>query len=214
MEILYTYINEKYHKFLIDKYIKECDIEFRNKILSYRRWQDTQLSLLGRILLRYGLDKFYNIKEAIIRTTSYNKPFLNNKNIYFNITHAENMVACAIAKYPIGIDVEFLNLRIDYTEFRSQMTSNELKKIHASEDKIGSFFEYWTEKEAVIKAYGKGLLVPLKSFEVNNKQCFIDNEKYYLKSIFLNKKYKCNIASKDKHIITNNIHIQQINFIF
>lgn len=214
MEILYTYINEDYHKFLVEKYLNECDVDFKNKILKYRRWQDAQLSLLGRILLRYGLDKFYNIRKAIIQTTLHNKPFLQNEDVHFNITHAEELVACVIAKYPIGIDVEFLNPKINYTEFRSQMTLNEFNWIHTSDNKITTFFEYWTEKEAVIKAYGKGLLVPLKSFEVDNKQCFISNEKYYLKSIFINKKYRCNIAANNKYILEDNIHIQQINLIY
>ncbi|MFP3581721.1 4'-phosphopantetheinyl transferase superfamily protein, partial [Arthrobacter sp. SIMBA_036] len=75
------------------------------------------------------------------------------------------------------------------------MTLNEFDKVHFSKDHVRSFFKYWTEKEAVIKAHGKGLLIPLQSFEIFQNQAVIENEKFYLKEIFIHEEYQCCIAA-------------------
>jgi 4'-phosphopantetheinyl transferase len=211
MEILYAFIEEDKHNFLINKYLNISGNEFKEKILRYRRWQDAQLSLLGRILLKYGLNTFYDLEDIEIDFTLYSKPFLRKQNIYFNISHAKNLTVCGIAKFPIGIDVEFLDEKINYTDFRSHMTKNEFEKINNSGNKIQSFFKYWTEKEAVIKAHGKGLSIPLKSFEVFEEECLIDFEKFYLRDISLSEEYICSVAANQNEIIREDIQIQQVN---
>lgn len=211
MEILYTHIEENEHSFLMNKYAGIGGIQFKEKIQRFRRWQDAQLSLLGRILLQYGLNIYYGIKEYEIYFTPYNKPYLKNENIHFNISHADKLVICAIAKFPIGVDVEFLNPQINYIDFQTQLTPNEFNKINNSTNKIYSFLKYWTEKESVIKAHGKGLSIPLKSFEILENECTIENEQFYLKEIYLNKKYVCSIASANNSFKEENIHIQRLN---
>lgn len=210
MIVLYTFINEQKHQYLLDKYSKICTEEFNAKILKYRRWQDAQLSLLGRLLLKYGLNQYFNMHDFEIDYTSNHKPFLKNQDVHFNISHAGNLVVCGISKSPIGIDIEYIDPKIKYTEFKSQMTQNEFNKIHLSEDKVRSFFTYWTEKEAVIKAHGKGLLIPLQSFEVFQNQTIIEKQKFYLKETFIHIEYQFCIAS-DKDIRYKNIQLEQLN---
>lgn len=210
MIVLYTFIDEQKHQYLLDKYSKICTEEFNAKILKYRRWQDAQLSLLGRILLKYGLNQYFNIHDFEIDRTSNHKPFIKNQEVHFNISHAGNLVVCGISKSIIGVDIEYVDPKINYNDFKSQMTPNEFNKIHFSEDKVRSFFTYWTEKEAVIKAHGKGLLIPLQSFEVSQNHTIIENEKFYLKEIFIHQKYQCFIASNND-IRKQNIQLEQIN---
>ncbi|MEI3790604.1 MULTISPECIES: 4'-phosphopantetheinyl transferase family protein [unclassified Chryseobacterium] len=207
---MYTFIDEQKHQYLLHKYSKICTEEFNAKILKYRRWQDAQLSLLGRVLLQYGLENHFDIKDyEIDRTTNY-KPFLKNQDLHFNISHAGNIVVCGISKFSIGIDIEYIDPKISYNDFKSQITINEFNKMHFSGDKARSFFTYWTEKEAVIKAHGKGLLIPLQSFEVFQGQTLIDKEKFYLKEIFIHQEYQCCIASNND-IRKQNIQLEQIN---
>lgn len=210
MIVLYTFIDEQKHQYLLHKYSKICTEEFNAKILKYRRWQDAQLSLLGRILLKYGLNQYFNIHDFEIGRTSNHKPFIKNQKVHFNISHAGNLVVCGISKSIIGVDIEYVDPKINYNDFKSQMTPDEFNKIHLSEDKVRSFFTYWTEKEAVIKAHGKGLLIPLQSFEVFQGQTLIDKEKFYLKETFIHKEYQCCIAS-NKDIQYQNIQLEQIN---
>ncbi|PQA94563.1 hypothetical protein B0A69_08860 [Chryseobacterium shigense] len=195
MNILYSFIDESRHKYLMDRYLNTFPEDFKKDILKYRRWQDAQLSLLGRVLLQHGLNTHYGISEAEIGRLPNNKPYLKGHSIYFNISHSKNLVICAIADFPVGIDIEFSDDTINYLDFQFQMTAGEFEKIHHSEDKIKSFFTYWTKKEAVLKAEGSGILIPLDSFEILNNECIIDGKKFFTKEIFIDKKYSCCIAS-------------------
>ncbi|CAA7196354.1 4'-phosphopantetheinyl transferase family protein [Chryseobacterium potabilaquae] len=210
MIVLYTFIDEQKHQYLLHKYSKICNEEFNAKILKYRRWQDAQLSLLGRILLKYGLNQYFNIYDFEIDHISNHKPFIKNQEVHFNISHARNIVVCGISKSIIGVDIEYVDSKINYNDFKSQVTPNEFNKIHLSEDKVRRFFTYWTEKEAVIKAHGKGLLIPLQSFEIFQGQTLIDEEKFYLKKVFIHQEYKCCIAS-NTDIRYQNIQLEQLN---
>lgn len=197
MIVLYAFINEEKHQDLLDTYLPVFSGKFREYILKYRRWQDAQLSLLGKVLLEHGLKVYYDIKDAEIDLLENKKPILKGHDIHFNISHSKDLVVCAIAEVPIGIDVEFLDPQINYLEFRPQMTSNEFHRIHNSSSKIKSFFTYWTSKEAVLKAHGHGMMIPLESFEITENECCIANEKFYVKEFFIDEKYQSCIASTD-----------------
>ncbi|MCQ9634350.1 4'-phosphopantetheinyl transferase superfamily protein [Chryseobacterium sp. WG23] len=205
MIILYSFIDENRHKFLIDRYLNAFPEDFKKDILKYRRWQDAQLSLLGRVLLEHGLNAHYGIRGAEIGRLSNNKPFLKGHTVHFNISHSKNLVACAIADYPIGIDIEFSDDSINYLDFQFQMTAGEFEEIHQSEDQINSFFTYWTKKEAVLKAEGSGMMIPLDSFEILNNECLIEGKKFFTKEFFIDKRYHCCIASEEFTVVNKSI---------
>lgn len=198
-QILYSYISEENHNYLIQKYLNEFPDDFKKKILAYRKWQDGQLSLLGRLLLNHGLQRMGKKHEKKnLNYTSYNKPFLNDINTKFNISHSGEIVVCVLSDMnDVGIDVEIID-KINIQDFESQMTKKEWENIMLIGDEKEAFFDYWTQKEAVIKANGQGLSIPLKSFEVTNQRAKIDDDFFFLKEIFLDEKYKCNLAFKDK----------------
>ncbi|NIF05806.1 4'-phosphopantetheinyl transferase superfamily protein [Chryseobacterium sp. Tr-659] len=200
MVILYTFINEEKHRDLLDRYLPAFSDDIKKDILKYRRWEDAQLSLLGKVLLRYGLKNYFQISEAETGLLPNKKPYLKECDIQFNISHSKELVACIIAEFPIGIDVEFTDPKINYFDFKFQMTENEFREIHDSEDSIKGFFTYWTRKEAVIKAHGSGMMLPLDSFEIVNDECVIEDEKFFTKKIFIHEDYHCYIASSDNNI--------------
>ncbi|MDR6459803.1 4'-phosphopantetheinyl transferase [Chryseobacterium vietnamense] len=202
MIILYTFISEAKHQSLLDRHLPAFPIEIRKGILRYKRWQDVQFSLLGKVLLQYGLKTHYNISEAEIVIFPNKKPHLKAHEIYFNISHSKDLVVCAIAEYPLGIDVEFRDPKINYQDFMVQMTAQELQEIQNGEDKIKEFFTYWVRKEAVIKAHGAGMMLSLDSFEIINNECSIEEEKFFTKKIFIHEDYHTCIASSDQKIKT------------
>jgi 4'-phosphopantetheinyl transferase len=172
--------------------------DFQEKIKRYRRWQDAQLSLFGRILLLRGIKEIYNqdYQDNEIQYTKYNKPYFEDDLIHFNISHSGNIIVCAITdKSEIGIDIEIIT-NIEIGDFKSQFTENEWNKIVLSNNKKEAFFDYWTQKEAVVKAYGYGLTIPLKSFEILENKTIINNEKFYLQELKIDTKYKCYLSLK------------------
>lgn len=197
IQILYSFISESNHEKLMRESLLRFPIDFQKKITSYLRWEDAQLSLLGRILLERGVNSFNKkYKETSIKYTKYKKPYFEEDEVYFNISHSGKIVVCVVTNLcDIGIDIE-LQLDIQIDDFQFQMTEGEWIKIATSVNKMDSFYNYWTQKEAVIKGCGKGLSVPLKSFEILQNIAIIDNEKFFLKEIKLDDEYKCHMATK------------------
>jgi 4'-phosphopantetheinyl transferase len=78
------------------------------------------------------------------------------------------------------------------------MKETEWENIISNPDPVATFYHYWTQKEATIKAYGKGLHTPLQFVEVKNGIAKIGINKYYLQEIKVDPLYVCHLA-----VITN-----------
>ncbi len=207
--IYYSYLSHENHKNLLKNELVKFPTDFQEKIKQYRRWQDAQLSLLGRIILLRAIKEIYNqdYQNKKIHHTKYNKPYFEDNSIPFNVSHSGSIVVCAINdKSEIGIDIEMVST-IEIDNFKSQFTEGEWNKILFSNNKREDFFEYWTKKEAVIKAHGHGLSISLQSFEIIENATIINNEKFHLQEIKIEKQYKCYIASKNHF---SKIFIKQI----
>jgi len=197
--IYYTFIQENSHSLLLKRFSMDFPENYQNKIKNFRRWQDAQLSLLGLYLLRYSLKQFEKkLDISELNFNSNSKPYLNGENLEFNISHSGDIVVCAISdQFEIGIDIEILK-DIDVGDFKGQMTDNELKKVIYANDVTSSFFDYWTQKEAVLKAQGSGIIEFLQSFEIIGKRTTLNHSHFFIKEIPLDDRYKCHIAFKDK----------------
>lgn len=198
IHIYYSYLSEENHESLLKNDLPKFEPDYQEKIKRYRRWQDAQSSLLGRVLLFKGVEEIYknNPHDKVMKHTKYNKPYFDNDLIRFNISHSGEMVVCALSdKYEIGIDIEIVR-DVEIADFKSHMTENEWSNIIMSGNEKDSFFDYWTQKEAVIKAHGHGLTIPLNSFEVSDNTTKINEENYYLKEMKLDEKYKCYLSLK------------------
>lgn len=208
MLLLYSKISSTRHKYLLEKYGKSFDMNFNEGLLKFHKWQDTQMSLLGRILLEKGL-KLLGSKEDIksLKYNNYGKPFFVNSNVNFSISHSSEIVTCALVEnYVIGIDIEKI-VNINLNDYLDYMTFNEKNKVD-KKCRNYAFFVYWTQKEAVLKAVGKGLNIDLRSFEIRNNCTEINGRIYYTYYIFLYPNYVCHIASLKE--IDTNINIKKI----
>ena len=92
-----------------------------------------------------------------IAYNSQGKPyFLSFREIFFNISHSSNYVACVIGDRPVGIDIEKArkgrqNLA---RRFFDRAESDWIEEAESDE----RFFRIWTLKEAYGKATGQGVL--------------------------------------------------------
>lgn len=159
----------------------------REKILNKRKEEDRCLSLLGKMLLLRILKEYEDWKEKVLPELLFNpygKPYIDGMGS-FNISHSGNVVVCGYSDAEIGIDIEEIH-PIDLDEFKSVLTPNEYNLLKSSE--INNFYRVWTQKEAIMKATGKGFyLNPLDidlgedlgkdSFEIR-----IDNQNYQIQT--------------------------------
>lgn len=143
--------------------------EKRAKIWQYRLDIDRKISLFSDLLVRVLACKIINKanKDLKFMKTQYGKPYLlNQHNFYYNISHTRNRIVCAVYDDEIGIDIEKVR---QYEKKIAQrfFSINELDYIESDiYNQDNHFFSIWTKKEAYIKWIGKGLKIPLESFDV------------------------------------------------
>lgn len=213
MLILYTEIQEDKQQILLENCLTIFGKTYQEKLLRYRRWQDSQLSLLGKLLLKEGMkhyEKEIDLKKLCF--TKYKKPYFEDVDIQFNISHSGELVVVIFSENQegdIGIDIEKIHsLRPE--DFKIQMTTYEREKVFNAIDVQKEFFNYWTQKEAVIKAHGNGLSIPLNSFEIKQNKTSIDAETFFVCETKLKEGYICHFASQQQ-INTENITIKEID---
>ncbi|HPZ09763.1 MAG TPA: 4'-phosphopantetheinyl transferase superfamily protein [Candidatus Eremiobacteraeota bacterium] len=128
-----------------------------------------------RGILRTILGNYLEIDPRKI-TFSYNfygKPSLNlpEKQLSFNLSNSHGMALYGLTwNREIGIDIEYIPEDFNWEEivknFFSKREIKDLYKVPLHMRKR-AFFNCWTRKEAYIKARGKGLSIPLHSFDVS-----------------------------------------------
>ena len=82
--------------------------------------------------------------------------FKDYNNLFFNLSHSNSAVACAIADKPVGIDLQYMR-DFDIKLARRFFTKDEQDFINQSKDTKVAFYTIWTKKEAFLKCTGKGL---------------------------------------------------------
>lgn len=138
--------------------------------------RDRNCSIIARGLLRRLLGHYCAIDPAkiVLHYNEFGKPALTATDLpfplYFNLAHSHASIVYAFTCINrIGIDIEYMRTNIEYEELAQHYFSPAEKlQLQAvpSEQKIRAFFAGWTRKEAYIKARGKGLSIPLDSFDV------------------------------------------------
>jgi 4'-phosphopantetheinyl transferase len=102
---------------------------------------------------------------------AFGKPFMKDTDLRFNMSYSHNIALVAIAHgREVGCDIElrdphFLSEQV----FEAFFSSSEVRALRDLDpvQQVEAFFNYWTRKEAYIKARGCGLSLPLNSFEVS-----------------------------------------------
>jgi 4'-phosphopantetheinyl transferase len=146
----------------------------RVRAARFRFAVDRQRFIARRARLRQLLNHYTKLHPAQLsfNYTPYNKPYLQNYPIEFNLSDSEHLALYAFAHVPIGIDIEYVHMMTDMDDVAAVMFSGaEIAVYKALPDaqKAEGFFSCWTRKEAFIKAVGEGLSYPLADFDVTLK---------------------------------------------
>lgn len=130
---------------------------------------DKKLSLYTELLVRIIACQTLGIKneEIIFEKGEYGKPYIRDyTNFHYNVSHTRNAIVVVVSDKSIGVDIEKIKTADMQIANRFFTTSEQeyIKEFSSKEDK--RFYEVWTKKEAYIKFIGKGLSMPLNSFDV------------------------------------------------
>jgi len=144
----------------------------------FHRLLDRNRYIVGRGRLRVILGRYVDRDPAGLRFVynTYRKPSLEasgnhqERMVQFNLSHSDGLALYAFTiGRQVGIDLERVRALEDAAciarRFFSDRESAALDELPAW-DWIDGFFRCWTRKEAYIKASGKGLSLPLDSFDV------------------------------------------------
>jgi len=130
-----------------------------------------------RGILRLLISRYQGVKADNISFIYGNngKPALdasyNGEALYFNLSHSSDLALYAFTRdNEVGVDVEYMRDISDMGQIAERIfTAREIEAflLLPEEEKKGSFFTSWTRKEALVKAIGKGLTLPLDRFEAS-----------------------------------------------
>ena len=135
----------------------------RTRALALRQDSDRTRFVVTRAALRQILGSYlgtngYGLQFLISPT---GKPGLrNHPGLEFNVSHSGRRALIAVSGSAVGIDLEEIHPNHDYLAIASRFYSAaELRSLLSlsEEKRIKLFFQYWTRKEATLKAAGTGL---------------------------------------------------------
>jgi 4'-phosphopantetheinyl transferase len=145
----------------------------------YRQAQAREHFIIGRACLRILLGNVIGIDSKSINISAgrHGKPEtppVDGQSIFFNVAHSKDTILIALGRQSaLGVDVEYFDRKTDIMEVASsnftEEETNTLASIADQEVRIRLFYRYWTRKEAVAKADGRGLLLSLSSFDVSHE---------------------------------------------
>jgi 4'-phosphopantetheinyl transferase len=136
---------------------------------------DRRQYLYSRALLRSTLSRYAAVKPSdwVFAPNSYGRPEIVNPdavrlNLSFNLSHTRGLIVLAVTRQRLlGVDVENITCRRASIDLAGRyFATDEAASLKAVPRQMQAyrFFEYWTFKEAYIKARGMGLSLPLDKF--------------------------------------------------
>jgi 4'-phosphopantetheinyl transferase len=136
--------------------------------------KDRHQFLVTRGMIRTLVARYLGIApaECVFETNHYGRPSLCGPAaaaLGFNISHTKELIACALARVAeIGVDVEHAGRAVGLALARRFFAPSEANALAALPEAARSerFFDYWTLKEAYIKARGMGFSLPLDGFSI------------------------------------------------
>jgi 4'-phosphopantetheinyl transferase len=153
------------------------DAEEKDRAARFVRAADSRRFIRAHAALRVFLARSLGLDPRDVRyeTTEHGKPRLAAglaaSGLEFNLSHSHEIAVVAATRAGVlGVDVERERELPDAMDIAQKYFSpderRDLSRLPSAE-RQGAFFRCWTRKEAVVKADGQGLGLPLDSFDVD-----------------------------------------------
>lgn len=147
----------------------------KNKAERFRNPRTRKAFIARRGLLRILLSRYLSGEARGLRFTynAFDKPSLEGLSesyeLHFNVSHCDDVAVIAMSRNDVGIDIERVDTYYPCLTIAEEFFApHEISVLHAlpPSEIAGTFFRYWTAKEAVAKAIGKGLAIPLEKIQL------------------------------------------------
>ena len=137
----------------------------------------------------------------------HGKPYFEDANFHFNLSHSGEYVICAYGNDPLGIDIQKIKTSLPINT-KKILSEEEREYLYTLEEtnRILSFYRIWSQKECLIKLDGRGLRIPLlelpmiRNGNFQNTFLFEDNNVYFKELPILLPEYTICICSNSEFI--------------
>lgn len=125
--------------------------------------------MLGRTLLRSLAVHYGGIApHQVLQQNAWGKPEPAPERVSCNLSHSGTQVWAALSALPhVGIDVESSVAPSDYRAIMESFHPDEIAELQAAPDAAHAMMRCWARKEAISKAAGMGLSLPLRDYAVH-----------------------------------------------
>ncbi len=172
--LYYLLTDEPFAPDLLERYRSWMNEEETARCNRYYFEHSRKEYLLTRALIRGTLSLYADVapQNWEFVANSHGRPEISAPRqfdfIRFNLSNTSGLIALLLIRdRDVGVDVEDLSRTRQTIEIADRYFSqSEVHALHAlpSSMQHARFFEYWTLKEAYIKARGLGLAIPLEQF--------------------------------------------------
>ena len=210
MNVTKLYVLTDLEKLKVEDVLKFASFMPKERMEKFERTikKEKKIELVvSYMLLLFTLKKNNILNKSFNFNYNYNsnkRPAINlkeNKKLFFNISHSNNIIVLGMSYFKIGVDVEKIknfNLKLA----KKICTRKEFLKFSHSFKKKETFFLIWTKKEAFCKLKLKSIFFNFKlinSFKLKNSRSF--KFKNYIISI----NCRCN-----KNIVFEKVNLKEL----
>ncbi|MBL7951728.1 MAG: 4'-phosphopantetheinyl transferase superfamily protein [Flavobacteriales bacterium] len=157
-----------------DRYLELLDSGERARLHRFKFDADKERFLLGHGFLREMLGAYLgrDAHSITFERGTHGKPYLTGHPLHFNLSDTKDAIAVAFARHTaVGLDVETMHRTVDHVSVGAHyFTKEEQASIEAAYDGKRRFLEFWTRKEAVLKASGVGIMDDLRVLRVDQTE--------------------------------------------
>lgn len=187
LKILYLNADLFKEERLFERGLRLISEERKQKISQFKTAAPARLSLAAGVLLYLAMEQnglSHRLND--IHYGKFGKPYLEDTDFYFSLSHSGNYAVCVWSDGPVGADLQKVKEKLPAHTGKILSEAERVYLEGLSEaEKREMFFRFWAMKEAVSKWDGRGLRLPLQEISFVKDGQVLDRIEWEGKVLFL-----------------------------